>query len=210
MKNQEFKVFTKNFKKYISEKRGKKNKDFNINEKDVYEKILELCNEVKYEDPEKIEKKENGYLWILYNPPIWFFFHAMRKGLADKFELNGILNDDTKVPIVKLFYKWIYDKNRENTADLFIESYKILEQTEKNFIAKVQLDDKIHELDECAEEMFCHGSKYYTDRNWIIYIHTEEKCTKNYHGQFHFGGNLILLGAVRKKRYHLRPNFMKK
>jgi hypothetical protein len=155
-----FQCFVKDYKKL----RAKKD----------MEGIKDLIATIKYTDSEEIKKRENGWLWILKDYPIWFFFNSLRCCFDD---------------IEPLFYKWVYNKSRNNTIFLLQQAYNKLSDGNSfifdNFAYSnnrlVYLNNALYVFN-CKEEMICYdgpigcGMKIMYMGSDILKIHQMKKC----------------------------------
>lgn len=157
---EEFKLFVKKFKEVIAKDRGFENKSYDLNKVETMEKILPLFDDVKYDLPENIEKRDGNWLWIIHTPPIWFFFHSLRKEIENKLSADNCFGLWRSFTIHK-FYSWIYKKNRRTTIELFIECCGVLYNTEHKKICEMPLIENYTGKHKCTEELFVYRKSLY-------------------------------------------------
>lgn len=61
------------------------------------EQKKKLIDDVKYKDPIEIkyDRERGGWDWLLYNPPVWNFFHVLRANMY---------KDATKIKVCDIFF----------------------------------------------------------------------------------------------------------
>lgn len=121
---------------------------------------------------EKIEKKNGSYKWILEDPPIWLFYHALMYAIKIYEEKhNGSL-----LTYYDLLYNWIIDReNKYNILSLFVEACQLMINSDRVIICKITSPTRSRHMQfmfSCRSPVGVHTGVYMiiapfvTKRNW--------------------------------------------